>query len=127
IADREKEQVLQLRRDNERARREAERRESRERQLEQLATQEVVIAKNSRLVASIPFRVGQFQNGSNSLGTVVLVSEGLLLATAFASAMILEGLTTKAKNKPEEIVPESHNRQVDAAYATMTWSSWAPL
>ena len=127
IADREKEQVLQLRRDNERARREAERRESRERQLEQLATQEVVIAKNSRLVASIPFGVGQFQNGSNSLGTVVLVSEGLLLATAFTSAMILESLTTKQKNKPEKIVPESHNRQQDAAYATMTWSSWALL
>jgi hypothetical protein len=127
IADREKEQVLQLRRDNERARREAERREYRERQLEQLATQEVVIAKNSRLVASIPFGVGQFQNGSDTLGTVVLVSEGLLLATAFTSAMILEGLTSDAKREPGEINTDRYNQQTDAAYDTMTWSSWALL
>lgn len=51
--------------------------------LEQLAQQETVVSKNRRWVASIPFGVGQFQNGDSVLGSVFLVSEGALVATAF--------------------------------------------
>jgi hypothetical protein len=56
--------------------------------LETLASTEVVIRQNSRFVASLPLGVGQFQNGSTTLGTVFLVSEALLLGTSMAAAGI---------------------------------------
>lgn len=128
IADREKEQVMELRRENERARREAERRENREEALKKLATEESIIAKNSRVVASIPFGMGQFQNGNSTLGTVALVSEGLLLATALSSALILEYLTSEADTTAGKIDDKDQfNQQRSTAYSTMKWSSWTLL
>jgi hypothetical protein len=124
IADREKEQVLELRRENERARRESELREYREQELLKLAREESVIAVNSRVVASVPFGLGQYQNGDTTLGTVVLVTEGLLLGTALTSAIVLEQLTRK---NGEDIEPNRYNDQTLAAYRTMTWSTWALL
>jgi hypothetical protein len=127
IADREKAQVLELRRENERARRESELREYRERELEKLAREESVIAVNSRVVASVPFGIGQYQNGHQTLGTVVLVTEGLLLATALTSALVLENLTSEAAQNDGKIEPDRYNDQTLAAYRTMTWSTWALL
>jgi len=65
---------------------EAERRRVRE--LEELASTEIVIQQNSRFVASLPFGVGQFQNGSNALGTVFLVSEVALLGASVGAVAV---------------------------------------
>lgn len=124
ITDSEKELVVQLRRENELARRRAEQREYRERELEKLARTEFVVAKNSRYIAAIPFGVGQFQNGNKVLGGVLLAGESLLLVTAVSSGLILADLTSKVA---PGIEVETYTRQTNTAYDTLTWSSWALL
>lgn len=128
IADSEKEQVVRLRRENELARRRAEQREYRERELEKLARKEFVVAKNSRYIASLPFGVGQFQNGNNLLGGVFVAAEGLLLVTAVGSGVILADLTARAADGDGDLVDvPGYNQQRETAYRTLTWSSWALL
>ncbi|MBO6935395.1 MAG: hypothetical protein JJ863_10490 [Deltaproteobacteria bacterium] len=53
--------------------------------LEELARQEVVEDRNSRLVATVPFGVGQFQNNHLTLGRFFAVSEATLIAGTFAT------------------------------------------
>ncbi len=67
---------------DERARAEAERQREAARiaMLERLASSEIVVEPHSRLIALVPFGVGQFQNGQTTLGWTLLVSEGLLAA-----------------------------------------------
>jgi hypothetical protein len=129
ISDREREQVAELRRENEQARRRAEERLRRERELEKLAQEEVVVAKNSRFIAVIPYGAGQFQNGKKGLGTFFLVSEGLATATALTSGIILSVLQGQERRQgcttPECIEP--YNNGTAAAYQTLKWSSWATL
>lgn len=50
--------------------------------LRSLAEQQVVRSDNSRWVASIPFGVGQFQNGHRGLGVALAMAEGLSAATS---------------------------------------------
>ncbi len=44
-----------------------------------------VVTKHSRVIASIPFGVGQFQNGDNTVGVAFLVGEVVALGTAFGT------------------------------------------
>lgn len=53
-------------------------------------TEETVVIRRSRLVAAIPFGVGQFQNGDDGLGVFFLTTESLALATATVSFIIHE-------------------------------------
>ena len=128
IADSEKEQVVQLRREYELARRRAEQREYRERELEKLAREEVIVTRNSRYLASLPFGVGQFQNGNKSLGALFLVTEGLLLATAITSGLVLDDLNSRAARGNEQLADAElyriHNSRAATAYDMLTWSSW---
>lgn len=57
--------------------------------LERLASEELVIEKNSRWKALVPFGVGQFQNGQDAIGGVFLTTE---LALALGS-LVGAGLT----------------------------------
>lgn len=57
--------------------------------LEELASTELVVERSSRFVASLPFGVGQFQNRSNTLGTVFLLSESLLLGTSLVAVRVM--------------------------------------
>jgi hypothetical protein len=50
------------------------------------ASEERVVLKNSRFIAALPFGIGQYQNGNNSLGTAFLVSESLLGAVTLVTA-----------------------------------------
>jgi tetratricopeptide (TPR) repeat protein len=54
-------------------------------QLYQLAQRSEVIQKNSRWIATIPFGVGQFQNGHKSFGMALAVLEGLAVAGSIAT------------------------------------------
>ncbi|MFZ5889710.1 MAG: hypothetical protein ACOY0T_01465 [Myxococcota bacterium] len=64
--------------------------------LERLASQEVVVVKNRRWVALVPFGVGQFQNGDDGLGWVFLTSEAVLAATALTSVAMQTHLQLEA-------------------------------
>ena len=57
--------------------------------LEELASTEVIVQRNSRFVATLPFGVGQYQNGRSTLGTLFLVSESLLLGTSLAAVGVM--------------------------------------
>jgi hypothetical protein len=58
------------------------------------ASEERVVTKNSRFIASLPFGIGQYQNGNKSLGTAFAVSESLLgsltLVTAVTNSYYIE-------------------------------------
>jgi len=54
--------------------------------LEKLAATEVVTERNSRLVALLPFGVGQFQNRQDTWGIVLLSVESALVLGSFAGA-----------------------------------------
>lgn len=54
--------------------------------LEAMASEEIEIQRHSRLFALLPFGAGQFQNGSPTLGWVLLATEGAL---ALASAVTI--------------------------------------
>jgi tetratricopeptide (TPR) repeat protein len=60
--------------------------------LSELAQTETVHQSRSRWLALMPFGIGQFQNGHLSLGAVLAVSEGSLLAVAMVSWVVHENL-----------------------------------
>jgi len=49
-------------------------------ELETLASEETVIVQHSRQTALLPFGIGQFQNGQNTLGWLFLLTEGIAIA-----------------------------------------------
>jgi hypothetical protein len=55
------------------------------RRLGQLAVETELRISNSRWIASVPFGVGQFQNGDKGLGVALAMAEGLAAATSVVS------------------------------------------
>lgn len=86
--ERRREEAEQRAREIERLRRQQER----EMRLRDLARTETVEIQNSRWLAMLPFGVGQFQNGHETLGWILLVSEALLGAASITSAIIWNSL-----------------------------------
>lgn len=78
--------------------------------VEKMAAEEHTTVKNSRLIASVPFGVGQFQNGQTGLGVFFLASEAALLAASLISVPIYINATTRAD---EEYAKRDPNRRVD--------------
>jgi tetratricopeptide (TPR) repeat protein len=84
--------------------------------LEQLASEETVIQKNSRWVGLLPFGVGQFQNGQDGLGVAFLAGESLLaLSSAVAHVLSLycEGQTNDAVERNDGTAG-AYNRRAQA-------------
>jgi hypothetical protein len=94
------------RREEERLRMSENERESQQRarwaRLSELAQTETVHQSRSRWLALIPFGIGQFQNGHLSLGAVLAVSEGSLLAICVVSWAVHENLRTATNPKSDE-------------------------
>jgi hypothetical protein len=65
--------------------------------LEELASQEIVVERNRRWLATVPFGVGQFQNGDAALGALFLTSETLLAATALTAVSVQLSLYSAAE------------------------------
>lgn len=61
-------------------------------QLIALAGKEQVVEERSRVLAVVPFGVGQFQNGHDGLGLMLAVSEGSLLAISIAAYALHQDL-----------------------------------
>ncbi len=117
------EEQLRAAREEERQRQEqalAERR--RVRQLELLASQEVLVHENQRWIAALPFGVGQFQNGDDVLGGVFLVGELGLLAAAVTSAAVQLHVHHEAGGGSNVIQGSKFNDPLDTAYRVFLWS-----
>jgi hypothetical protein len=63
--------------------------------LERLARQEVVVTKNRRWIAAVPFGAGQFQNDDDTLGWIFLGTETALGITALTSLAVHSHLQTE--------------------------------
>ena len=58
--------------------------------LEKMAAEETIIENRSRLVAAVPFGVGQFQNDDTGLGIFFATSETLAVGSTIVSAIIAD-------------------------------------
>jgi hypothetical protein len=72
-------------------------------QLEVMAANETIIHRSSRLVATVPFGVGQFQNEDTALGLTFAISQGLAASLSVVSAVVVDDLS--ATDLEEAAVP----------------------
>lgn len=97
IAEKEKEKIAaelaKKKADEERKQREKERIA----RLEQLATEEVSEKESSRLIALVPFGIGQFQNRQKPLGWVFLGTETALAATTITTALLSTSIQSQSR------------------------------
>ncbi len=117
----EQTKVDRARRDAEQRARKAREQDERVRALEEMASREVVIVRNRRWLALIPFGVGQFQNGNPELGWVFLTSEIALGATALTALAMQTHFTLEAhdvQNPDNNAVLKTWNTLLDV-------SAWA--
>src|SRR5262245_30152894 len=70
--------------------------------LERLAREEVVVVKNRRWIAAVPFGVGQFQNGNEALGWIFFGTESALGLTALTALTVHTHLQTKVDEAREK-------------------------
>jgi tetratricopeptide (TPR) repeat protein len=68
--------------------------QDREERLVAFAATERVVTTRSRVVAAIPFGIGQFQNGDAALGALFLIGEGVALTTATIAYGVHESIPT---------------------------------
>jgi hypothetical protein len=68
---------------------------------ERLARQEVVVTKNRRWIAAVPFGVGQFQNSDEALGWIFFGTEAALGLTALTSLGVHTHLQTEVDQARE--------------------------
>jgi tetratricopeptide (TPR) repeat protein len=73
-----------------------------------LAQQSQVVSRNSRWIATIPFGVGQFQNGHKSFGMALAVLEGLAVAGSIATYI---GHEQVANDQPERTEVSNKKRE----------------
>lgn len=83
-------------------------------ELERLAAQEFVVHQNRRWIAWVPFGVGQFQNGDDTLGAVFLATETLLFATTVTAVSI--ELDTHSQAGGERRDSKPFNTQLEVAH-----------
>jgi len=94
--------------------------------LEEAASREVVVTKNERWIAALPFGVGQFQNRSPVLGWLFLGAEVALGGTALTAMVIELDLNARADDDPPPD-PNDLNPKLDAAHRVLVVSSWGFL
>jgi hypothetical protein len=103
-------------------------------EIQRLAGQERIVKKNSRIVAGIPFGVGQFQNGSPGLGWFFAISEAVTGAAAFTFAGVFSyyvsvDRTTVDPESGQRVDVEALNNTIRTA-ATLNqvaFGTWAAL
>ena len=93
--------------------------------LKALAKSELVIEKNKRWLASVPFGVGQFQNGDNTAGWIFLGLEAALASTCITAVIVDENLANRT-HEPGIDIKELSAKRTDA-YRVIVASSWAFL
>jgi hypothetical protein len=84
--------------------------------LERVAREEVVVVKNRRWIAAVPFGVGQFQNGNNVLGWIFFGTEAALGITALTALNVhthLQSEVDAAKERGASAAPDVNQRLDD--------------
>ncbi|MEZ4299887.1 MAG: hypothetical protein R3B70_33370 [Polyangiaceae bacterium] len=103
-------------------------------ELSALASKEVVIEKRSRLVAFVPFGIGQLQNGDTGLGIMFMATQALAAGTAIGLGTAHAFYSTvdlKAKDpagRPvnrDEVIMLTHTTAVGNQIAFGTWAALA--
>ena len=89
--------------------------------LRQLAEEGEREVANSRWIASIPFGVGQFQNGHKALGVVLAMAEGLAAAGSVASYIAHQRLAD-ARPEPDQLAA---TRRVESLSRTTNIASFS--
>lgn len=129
IHQKEQEQLAELLRASEKARRDAREQKARELELYRLASEEPIVVQNSRALALLPFGVGQYQNGDKNLGHFVLGIEVLLLGTTVVSSVILTNLYRQVAadtgSSSLATLPESERFKFEATQGVLAVSSIA--
>ena len=113
----EQERIVRERAAAEEARRRADAERRRVAMLEKLASEETLITRNRRWMASVPFGVGQFQNRDYTLGAIFLASETLLLATAITATSLELANVSEAQGGQGITEPEAErlNKNIETA------------
>ena len=93
--------------------------------LRAMAQEQTIVEKNRRWLASVPFGVGQFQNGDNATGGVFLAAEVALAGTCITALVIDEHLANKSREPGIDLV-ELRAKRLDA-YRVIVASSWGFL
>jgi tetratricopeptide (TPR) repeat protein len=123
IAKAEEERIRKAREAAERAAREAAAERARVRRLEEYARQELIVTKNRRGFAMVPFGVGQFQNGDTTLGWLFLGTELALAGTALTALIIELELNAQRDDTPRPDPEELFQAQSNA-HTVLVVSSW---
>lgn len=84
--------------------------------LKAYAREERLVVRRSRVIASIPFGVGQFQNGDVALGVFFAATEGITLTAATASFLYHQSL-------PRDPVDANQARSAASAARVINWIS----
>lgn len=92
-------------------------------ELERLASTEILIRKNERWMAWVPFGLGQFHNDDQTLGWIFLTSELALAGTAITATSIELGLHARAEGGRAPLDSEDLTSKVRAAHqvGTVAW------
>jgi hypothetical protein len=123
IEEQERVRLKSLQMEAEKLREREDREAKRRKKLEQLASQRTVVEENRRWIATVPFGVGQFQNGSDALGWGFLVTEAALAGTTVASWFLMSyqyELLGDPSNSRKDIVRNAriaYNVQLVTSYA----------
>jgi hypothetical protein len=96
-------------------------------QLESLASREVVVEKNERWIAAVPFGVGQFQNRDNSLGWFFLGAEVVTAGAALASFSISSAIDSQAATLADDSTPSNAGTRAQDWHLAGTISTWSFL
>lgn len=103
-------------------------------QIQRLAGEERVTKKNSRIVAAIPFGVGQFQNGSPGLGWFFAISEAVTGAAALTFAGVFSYYVSVDRTTvdPEtgqrvDVVVLNNTIRTAATLNQVAFGTWAAL
>ena len=107
-------------------RKRAERERERVAELERLASTEVLIKKNERWMAWVPFGLGQFHNDDQTLGWVFLSTELVLAGTAITATSIELGLHSQAEGGRAPLDSRDLTNKVRAAHQVGT-AAWLTL
>lgn len=122
IKKQEQERLARLQKEAELIKQREEKEAKRLQRLERLAGQRTIVEENRRWIATIPFGVGQFQNGSDALGYGFLITEAALAGTTLASWFIMSyqyELLRDASNSRKDIVRNAriaYNVQLATSY-----------
>jgi len=126
--------VAQRRAEEERQRRIAEQKakEEEKRWIESLvkaASERQIIVQNSRIVAAMPFGIGQFQNGSTKLGWTFAITQAFTGGASIAASQVLDYYESfdQTRARTEDRDELFRRKQITFVINQVTFGLWAGL